>query len=84
MTTSTAVVLPRRDPGPVSVLNPLCSLPVLGGSAADGQSAAALFLWAHTRFSDDFDFGLHPPGASRPAPTTQPRCSPVIQSALRP
>jgi redox-sensitive bicupin YhaK (pirin superfamily) len=33
--------------------------PVVGGHSADGQLSAGLFYWSHSRFHDDFEFGLH-------------------------
>jgi redox-sensitive bicupin YhaK (pirin superfamily) len=33
--------------------------PVVGGQSADGRPSAALFYWSHSRFTDDFEFGLH-------------------------
>jgi len=61
MTTSTAILLPRREqalpaPGVEGRSNRL----VTSGYAADGEAAAALFFWSHTRFFSDFAFGLHP------------------------
>jgi quercetin 2,3-dioxygenase len=57
MTTSIAAVLPRREPpGPAPGVS---SLLVLGGYAADGEPAGALYFWAHSRFPGDFEVGLH-------------------------
>jgi redox-sensitive bicupin YhaK (pirin superfamily) len=33
--------------------------PVVGGQSADGKPSAGLFYWSHSRFTDDFEFGLH-------------------------
>ena len=33
--------------------------PVVGGQSADGLPSAGLFYWSHSRFTDDFEFGLH-------------------------
>ncbi len=33
--------------------------PVVGGQSADGRPSAGLFYWSHSRFTDDFEFGLH-------------------------
>ncbi len=62
MTTATATVLPRRQPpGPPGEAEgqAVSTLPVLGGYAADGQPTGALFLWAHSRYRGEFEFGLH-------------------------
>lgn len=34
--------------------------PVVGGYTADHQTTGGLFYWSHSRFGDDFEFGLHP------------------------
>lgn len=62
MTTASATVLPRRQPpGPPgqAEARAVSTLPVLGGYAADGQPTGALFLWAHSRYRSEFEFGLH-------------------------
>jgi quercetin 2,3-dioxygenase len=62
MTTATATVLPRRQPpGPPgqAEARAVSTLPVLGGSAADGQPTGALFLLAHSRYCGEFEFRLH-------------------------
>ncbi len=62
MTTSTATVLPRREhsgPAPGVDADALTSVPVVGGRASDGEPSAALFLWAHGRYNDDYEFKLH-------------------------
>jgi len=62
MTASTATVLPRREhsgPTPGVDVEALTSVPVLGGHASDGEPSAALFLWAHGRYRDDYEFELH-------------------------
>jgi len=33
--------------------------PVVGGRTADGRPSAGLFYWSHSRFTADFEFGLH-------------------------
>ena len=33
--------------------------PAVGGQSADGRPSAGLFYWSHSRFTDDFEFGLH-------------------------
>jgi quercetin 2,3-dioxygenase len=59
MTTATATVLPRREP-PAPASAPMrTSLPVLGGYTPDGEPAAAVFLWAATRFRGDYEYALH-------------------------
>jgi quercetin 2,3-dioxygenase len=59
MTTSMATVLPRREPPPAASAPTRTSLPVLGGYTPDGKPAAAVFLWASTRFRADFEYALH-------------------------
>lgn len=59
MTTSTATVLRRREPPGGASRPTQSSLPVLGGYTSDGEPAAAVFLWAATRFRDDFEYALH-------------------------
>jgi redox-sensitive bicupin YhaK (pirin superfamily) len=34
--------------------------PVVGGYTVDHQATGGLFYWSHSRFDDDFEFGLHP------------------------
>jgi hypothetical protein len=53
MTAPTATVLPRRDL-PVPEFAPMrTSFPALRGYAPDGESAAAVFLWAVTELVGD-------------------------------
>ena len=59
MTTSTATILRRREPPEGASRPTQSSLPVLGGYTSDGEPAAAVFLWAATRFRDDFEYALH-------------------------
>ena len=34
--------------------------PIVGGYTPDHQTTGGLFYWSHSRFGDNFEFGLHP------------------------
>jgi quercetin 2,3-dioxygenase len=60
MTTSTATILPRREPpGPTRPDGRTSDLLVLGGYTSDGQPTGAVYFWALSRFPGDFEVGLH-------------------------
>ena len=58
MTTPTATILPRRGRSEPEA-GERFSIPVVGGYASDGEPAGTLFLWAHSRISNGYEFGMH-------------------------
>jgi quercetin 2,3-dioxygenase len=65
MTTAsiTATVLPKREhrgAGPGTDVDALTAVPILGGHDSEGQKSGALFLWAHARYHQDYEWELHP------------------------
>ena len=62
MTTTTSTTLLRRaDQFQVDAMGGVlqANKPVVGGKSADGMPSAGLFYWSHSRFTGDFEFGLH-------------------------
>ena len=63
MTTNTSSLAPLRRGDQFQVNGAggviRANKPVVGGHSADGLPSAGLFYWSHSRFTDDFEFGLH-------------------------
>lgn len=59
--TTAATLLPRREQAlPAPGVDGRSNRLVTNGRLATGEPAGSIFFWSHTRFFDDFGFGLHP------------------------